>query len=60
MQSHEQEEELSLLENELVRYQIILDKSIEANEEFAKTKDIFHEIKKIQIKINEIKQRTKN
>ena len=60
MQPHEQDEELAFLEIELARYQILLDKSIEANDEFKKTKDIFHELKKIKVKIDEIKRCREN
>ncbi len=60
MQPHEQDEELALLETELARYRMLLDESIEANEEFRKTKEIFHELNKIRVKIDEIKRRKMN
>jgi hypothetical protein len=48
-------EEIALLEKHLLYYQDLLDKSIESNEELAKSKALLHEIKKIKIRLEEIK-----
>jgi hypothetical protein len=56
MQPDVRKAEIEALESELTRYQQLLDKSIEANEELAKTKAIFHELKMIQERLAEIKR----
>jgi len=56
MQPRDRKSEIETLESELTRYKLLLDKSIEANEEFAKTKAIFHELKMIQEKLAETKR----
>jgi hypothetical protein len=57
MQSHDLKAEISALELKMTEYQGLLDKSFEENEEFGKTKKIFHELKKIKERLDELKER---
>jgi hypothetical protein len=56
MQTQDQKAEITALEIELTRYQLLLDRSIEANEELAKTKAIFHELKIVKERLMEMKR----
>jgi len=55
MQSHDQKSEIATLEIRLADYQKLLDRSIEENEEFAKTKVIFHDLKMIKDRLDKLK-----
>jgi hypothetical protein len=56
MQPKDPKEEISILETQLAEYEKIFDSSISANEEFAKTRDIFREIKKVRERLEELKR----
>ena len=56
MQSPEVRAEIDALEIQLSDYKILLDESISNNEVFAKVKTIFHEMKIISEKIEELKK----
>jgi hypothetical protein len=56
MQPKDPKEEISILEIQLAEYEKILDSSISANEEFAKTRDIFREIKKVRERLEDLKR----
>ncbi|HTB26638.1 MAG TPA: hypothetical protein VK711_14795 [Puia sp.] len=56
MQSPEVRAEIVALEIQLSDYKILLDESISNNEVFAKVKTIFHEMKIISEKIEELKK----
>jgi hypothetical protein len=56
MQPKDPKEEISILEIQLAEYEKILESSISANEEFAKTRDIFREIKKVRERLEELKR----
>ncbi len=56
MQSPEVRAEIAALEIQLRDYKILLDESITNNEVFAKVKTIFHEMKIISEKIEELKK----
>jgi hypothetical protein len=55
MQTHDQKSEIATLEIQLADYQKLLDRSIEENEEFAKTKAIFHDLKMIKDRLDKLK-----
>jgi hypothetical protein len=55
MQHQYQEAEIAVLETLLAHYQCMLNKSLEEDEEFEKTKKIFHEIRKIKEKLEDVK-----
>ena len=57
MQAQDKKTEIAVLERELAHYQLLLDKSFEANEEFAKARIIFHELKQIKDKLDELKNK---
>jgi hypothetical protein len=54
MQPKDPKEEIKGLEIQLAEYEKILDSSISANEEFAKTRGIFHELKKLKEMLEEL------
>jgi hypothetical protein len=56
MQSPEVKTELAALEIQLRDYKVLLDESISNNEVFAKAKNIFHEMKIISEKIEDLKK----
>jgi hypothetical protein len=56
MQSPEVKEEIAALEIKLRDYKLLLDESITNNEVFVKAKNIFHEIKIISEKIEDLKR----
>jgi hypothetical protein len=56
MQSPEIKTELAALEIQLRDYKVLLDESISNNEVFAKAKNIFHEMKIISEKIEDLKK----
>jgi hypothetical protein len=56
MQSQEVRAEIAALEIQLSDFKILLDESISNNEVFAKVKTIFHEMKIISEKIEELKK----
>ncbi len=55
MQSTDPIKEISILEIEIENLKKVLDKSIDNNEEFNKTKSIFHELKKLTDKLEKIR-----
>jgi hypothetical protein len=59
MQSPEVKTEIAALEIQLSDYKILLDESISNNEVFAKVKTIFHEMKIISEKIEDLKKAKK-
>jgi hypothetical protein len=59
MQSPEVRTEIAALELQLSDYKILLDESISNNEVFAKVKTIFHEMKIISEKIEDLKKPNK-
>jgi hypothetical protein len=56
MQPSDHETEKAELEIQLTHYEKMLDKSISANEEFAKTRAIFRELKKIKDRLEVLKE----
>jgi hypothetical protein len=56
MQSPEVSAEIAALEIQLRDYKVLLDESISNNEIFAKAKNIFHEMKIISEKIEDLKK----
>jgi hypothetical protein len=56
MQSQDLQSEIAALEIQLTHYEKLFDQSIKDNVEFAKTKFIFHEMKKITERLSEIKK----
>jgi len=52
---HYQEAEIAVLETLLTHYETMLSRSLIDNEEFRITKKIFHELKKIKNKLEELK-----
>lgn len=59
MQSPEVRAEIAALEIQLREYKVLLDESISNNEIFGKVKTIFHEMKIISDKIEELKKSKK-
>lgn len=55
MQSIDQSKEINVLETEIENLKKVLDKSFDNNEEFNKTKTIFHELKKLTEKLEKLK-----
>ena len=56
MQPHDLTAEIAALEIQMTEYQRMLDKSFADNQEFAITKKIFHELKKIKERLDELKE----
>ena len=54
MQAQDKKTEIAVLERELAHFQLLLDKSFDANEELKKTRVIYHELKKIKDKLDEL------
>ncbi len=59
MQSPEVRAEIAALEIQLRDYKVLLDETISNNEIFAKAKNIFHEMKIISEKIENLKKSKK-
>jgi hypothetical protein len=55
MNPKDAQKEIASLEAELEKYKILLDKSIDANEEFARTRAVLHELREIREKLNKMK-----
>jgi hypothetical protein len=55
MNPKDAQKEIASLEAELEKYEILLDKSIDANEEFAKTRAVLHELREIREKLDKMK-----
>ena len=49
------QEEIASLEAKLEKYEILLNQSIDANEEFAKTRAVLHELREIREKLDRMK-----
>jgi len=60
MQPANQSNEISFLETEIDNLKKRLDHSIDNNEEFGKTKSIFHDLKKMIDRLDKIKNLTEN
>jgi N-methylhydantoinase B/oxoprolinase/acetone carboxylase alpha subunit len=56
MQVQDMKAEIAALESQVSVYEKLLDKAISDNVEFAKTKVIFHELKKISDKLQKIRE----
>ena len=57
---HNHQAEISALEIEISHYQKLLDKSFEDDECLEKTKTIFHDLKSLTEKLDELKNETKH
>jgi hypothetical protein len=55
MNPKDAQKEIASLEAELEKYEILLDQSIDANEEFAKTRAVLHELREIREKLDKMK-----
>jgi hypothetical protein len=55
MKPKDVQEEIASLEAKLEKYEILLNNSIDANEEFAKTRAVLHELRKIRQKLDKMK-----
>jgi hypothetical protein len=58
MQHQYQEAEKAILETLLAHYTGRMDKSLDEEEAFEKTQKIFHEVRKITVRLEEIKKLT--
>jgi ABC-type transport system involved in cytochrome bd biosynthesis fused ATPase/permease subunit len=58
MKIHELKAEITVLETQLAQYEKLFEDSIENNVEFAQTRIIYHELRKITEKIKEIRNLT--
>lgn len=58
MKIQELKEEITALEIQLAKYEKLFEQSIENNVEFAQTRVIFHELRKLTEKLKEIRKMT--
>jgi hypothetical protein len=55
MKPKDAREEIASLEEKLEKFEILLNQSIDANEEFAKTRAVLHELREIREKLDKMK-----
>jgi hypothetical protein len=58
MKIQELKEEITALEIQLAKYEKLFEQSIENNVEFAQTRVIYHELRKLTEKLKEIRKMT--